>query len=102
VKNSGEGPGAGPERSTTMPTERIDVIAYSGRTGNERPAAFVLRGLRVDVLEIRESWIEEEAENRARKRHFRLKGSDGNSHRIYFDEEEREWHYVSRRRLELR
>ena len=40
-----------------MYIERIDVITYSGRKGDERPATFILRGLRIDVMEITEHWI---------------------------------------------
>ena len=65
-----------------MHTERIDVITYSGRKGDERPATFILRGLRIDVVEIMDSWIEEGLKDRARKRFFRVKGSDKNTHRI--------------------
>lgn len=78
-----------------MFTERIDVISYSGRKGDERPATFILRGLRIDVVEIIDSWIEEGSEDRVRKRYFMVKGSDGNTHWIYYDEDGLEWHYAS-------
>ncbi len=77
-----------------MPAKRIDVIAYSGRKGDERPETFILHGLRIDVVEIMDRWIEEDYKNRVRKRYFKLKGSDGNIHRIYFDERILEWHYA--------
>jgi len=78
-----------------MYIERIDVITYSGRKGDERPVTFILRGLRIDVVEIIDSWIEEGSNDRARKRFFRLKGSDGNTHRIYYAEDDLEWYYAS-------
>ncbi len=78
-----------------MYTERIDVIAYAGRRGNERPETFILRGLRIDVIEIVDRWIEEGAEDRTQKRCFRVRGSDGNTHRIYYDESSSEWYYTS-------
>ncbi len=80
-----------------MHTERIDVISYSGRKGDERPATFILCGLRIDVVEILDRWIEEGLRDRVRKRYFRVKGSDGNAHRIYYDENVLEWFYASRR-----
>ncbi len=80
-----------------MHTERIDVISYSGRKGDERPATFILRGLRIDVVEILDHWIEEGFKDRAQKRYFRVKGSDGNTHRIYYDENVLEWYYASQR-----
>ncbi len=80
-----------------MHTERIDVISYSGRKGDERPVTFILRGLRIDVVEILDRWIEEGFKDKVRKRYFRVKGNDGNTHRIYYDEDVLEWHYASRR-----
>ncbi len=73
--------------------ERIDVIAYAGRKGDERPKTFILRGLRIDVVEIVDRWIEEGLRDRVRKRCFRVKGSDGGMHTIYFDETDGEWYY---------
>ncbi len=78
-----------------MHTERIDVITYAGRKGDERPRTFILRGLRVDVLKITEHWIEEGLTDRVRKRYFRVEGSDGNTHRIYYNENIMEWYYAS-------
>jgi hypothetical protein len=78
-----------------MHTERIDVISYSGRKGDERPVTFILRGLRIDVVEIVDSWIEEGFKDKVQKRYFRVKGSNGNTHRIYYDENTREWYYTS-------
>ncbi len=81
-----------------MHTEKIDVISYAGRKGDERPVTFILRGLRIDIVEILEHWIEEGFEDRIRKRYFMIKGSDGNTHRIYYDEQVLEWYYASSRR----
>jgi hypothetical protein len=78
-----------------MYAEQIDVISYSGNKGDERPVTFILRGLRIDVVEITDRWIEERFEHRIRKRFFRVKGSDGNTHRIYFDENVLAWYYAS-------
>ena len=78
-----------------MHSEQIDVISYSGSKGDERPVTFILRGLRIDVIEITDRWIEEGSEDRVRKRFFRVKGSDGKIHRIYFDENVLVWYYAS-------
>jgi hypothetical protein len=78
-----------------MHTERIDVISFSGRKDDERPVTFILRGLRIDVVEIVDSWIEEGFKDKVQKRYFRVKGSNGNTHRIYYDENTREWYYTS-------
>jgi hypothetical protein len=78
-----------------MQTEQIDVISYSGRKGDERPETFILRGLRIDVVEIIERWIEEGLEDRVRKRYFWVKGNDGNTYRIYYNEDILEWYHES-------
>lgn len=75
--------------------QRIDVISYAGRKGDERPETFILHGLRVDVIEIAGRWIEEGFRDRVRKRYFRVKGSDGVTHLIYYDEDKKEWYYQS-------
>jgi len=78
-----------------MYAEQIDVISYAGRKGDERPVTFILRGLRIDVVMILDHWIEEGFEDKVRKRYFKVKGSDGNTHRIYYDENVLEWFYAS-------
>ena len=78
-----------------MALEQIDVISYSGRRGYERPVTIILRGLRIDVIEILDHWIEEGFKDRVQKRYFRVTGSDGNTHRIYYDESVMEWFYTS-------
>jgi hypothetical protein len=74
-----------------MPEGRIRVIAYSGHKGEEIPRAFMLGGKRIEVVEIQERWIEEGIGNRATKRCFKVKGSDGGIYRIFYDEKTAEW-----------
>ena len=78
-----------------MYIEKIDVISYAGRKGDERPVTFILRGLRIDIVEIPEHWIEEGFKDRIRKRYFRVKGSDGKMHHIFYNEQLKEWFYAS-------
>ncbi len=79
----------------SMYIEKIDVISYAGRKGDERPVTFILRGLRIDIVEILEHWIEEGFQDRVRKRYFRVKGSDDNIHLIFYDEQVLSWYYSS-------
>ncbi len=78
-----------------MESEMIDVISYSGRKRDKRPVAFSLRGVRIDVVEIVDNWIEEGFGDKVRKRCFRVKGSDGNIHSIYFNDTKLKWYYAS-------
>jgi hypothetical protein len=74
-----------------MSEERIRVIAYSGYKGEETPRAFVLGDKRIEVVEIQDRWIEEGIEDRTTKRFFKVKGSDGCIHKIFYDEKTAEW-----------
>ena len=74
-----------------MPEERIKVIAYSGYRGEETPRMILLHGERIEVIEILRHWIEERSDDRARKRFYQVKGSDGNLYMIYYDEKAMEW-----------
>jgi len=74
-----------------MPDERIELTAYSGSRGEEIPRAFILYGEKIEVIGILDMWTEEEFKGRGRKRFFRVKGSDGYTHKIYYDEKKMEW-----------
>jgi hypothetical protein len=76
-----------------MSEGKIHVIAYSGYRGEETPRAFTLGGRRIEVVEIQESWIEGGIEDRATKRFFKVKGSDGGTHKISYSEKTGEWYY---------
>jgi len=75
-----------------MSEEKIRVMAYSGYRREETPRALVLGGKRIEVVEIQESWIEEAIEDRTIKRFFKVKGSDGGIHKIFYDEKTAEWY----------
>jgi hypothetical protein len=72
---------------------RIDVITYSGYRGEERPIAFILHGERIEVMEILDKRIEEDVADRTRKRLFKVKGSDGYTHVLSYDEQSSKWLY---------
>ena len=74
--------------------EKIEVIAYSGYRGEETPRTIILHDERIEVVEIQNMWIEESVEDRARKRFFEIKGNNGNTYKIYYDEKVMEWLYV--------
>ncbi len=75
-----------------MSEEKIHVIAYSGYRGEETPRAFMLGGRRIEVVEIEERWIEEGIGDMTTKRFFKVKGSDGGIHNIFYDEKTAEWY----------
>jgi len=74
--------------------EKIEVIAYSGYRGEETPRTILLHGKRIEVTEILKQWDEERFEERERKRFFKVKGSDGSVHKIYYDEKMMGWFHV--------
>jgi hypothetical protein len=74
-----------------MSVEKIEVIAYSGYRGEEYPRSFLIRGEKIEVSEILSMWIEEQIEDRKRKRMFHMKGSNGYEYKVYYDEETKQW-----------
>ncbi len=77
-----------------MLENRIDVFTYSGYRGEEIPRSLLIHGERIEVVAILDMWIEEGIENRARKRFFKVKGSDGKTRKIYYDEKEMVWFHL--------
>ncbi len=78
-----------------MSEEKIEVIAYSGYRGEERPKAFILREQRIEVVRVQERWVEERLDEKARRRFFKVEGSDGVLHKIFYSEKSLEWYYQS-------
>jgi len=81
-----------------MPEERLKVIAYSGYRGEETPRTILLHGERIEVFEILSQWIEEKSDDRSRKRFYKIKGSDGVLHMLYYDEKAMEWFHINKPR----
>jgi hypothetical protein len=78
-----------------MSEEKIEVIAYSGYRGEETPRMILIHGERIEVIEVLKQWIEERSKDRSRKRFFKIKGSDGGLHLIYYNEKGMEWFRIS-------
>jgi hypothetical protein len=76
-----------------MPGKRIEVTTYSGFRAEETPRSFTLNNAIIEVNEILSTWVEEGLRDRSRKRFFKVKGSDGNIHTLYYDEIAMEWFY---------
>ena len=74
-----------------MSEEKPSVTAYSGYRGEETPRYLILHGNKVEVVEILNAWIEEGVESRSLKRFFKVKGSDGITRKIHYDEDKKEW-----------
>jgi hypothetical protein len=67
-------------------SEPIEVITYAGYRGDEAPRAFFLGGVRIDVVSVLGSRVEETGGTRVRLRLFAVKGSDGRMHTLVHDE----------------
>jgi hypothetical protein len=74
-----------------MPDERIEVTAYSGSRAEAIPRFFILHDEKIEVVSILARWLEEGVTERRRKRFFRVQGSDGYIHTLYYDETENAW-----------
>jgi hypothetical protein len=80
-----------------MLDEIVEVVTYSGYRGDEVPRRFFLHETRIEIVEILDTWIEEDFASKARKRFFKAKGNDGNIHQIYYNEKTLEWIYVQKK-----
>lgn len=78
-----------------MTGRKIDVISYSGYRAEEIPQSFRIDNEKIDVITIIKSWLEEVTQEQGIRRFFRVKGSDGYIHVMYFDENSGEW-FLSR------
>ena len=78
-----------------MSDEKIKVIAYSGYRGEESPRAFILCGKRIEIVGVRQRWLEERLDDKETKRLFEVEGSDGVLHEIFCLEESLEWYHRS-------
>ncbi len=74
-----------------MQDKKIKVISYSGYKGEERPRSFVINGEKIEVIEMLGMWIEERQDKSQRKRFFKIKGSDGYIHTLYYNEKLMDW-----------
>lgn len=77
-----------------MAERRIKVTAYSGYRGEESPRAFIRDGERIEIVEVLDRRVEEGVADRITKRWFKVKGSDGLLHTMYYDEHIKEWIYT--------
>ena len=70
---------------------KIRVIAYSGYKGEESPRSFSLDEVKVEIASIIRSWVEEPMQGRGRRRFFKVRGGDGFTYTLYYDEARSEW-----------
>jgi hypothetical protein len=76
----------------------LEVITYSGYRGEEVPRGFFLHEKRVEVVEILDTWIEEDFASKVRKIFSKVKGNDGDTHQIYYNEKTLAWFYVQKKK----
>ena len=75
-----------------MACRKIEVTAYAGYRGEERPVSFVLEDEKIGIAEIISRWVEEKAEEKTQKRLFRVKGKDGFTYLLSYAEQTGEWY----------
>ena len=81
-----------------MSDSKLEVTIYAGYRGAERPSSFLFGGIKVDVVELVRTWVEEEHKTRKQKRYFIIKGSDQFIYTVYHDVGSGEWFYQDRER----
>ena len=74
-----------------MKDKKIRVVAYAGYRSEELPRRFYIDDEQIDVSKVIRSWIVEDKEIGTRRRFFKVSGSDGYIHTLYYDESLQEW-----------
>ncbi len=64
---------------------QIRVECYAGYRGAQEPRAFWLGERRIGVLELADRWLSPD------HRYFKVKGEDGNTYILRYDENRDEW-----------
>ncbi len=73
-----------------MPGRSVRVLSYSGYRGDESPRAFFLDGEKIVVDRIVDMWIEKQGGG-GPKRFFKVKGVDGFTYVLSYDEVSKKW-----------
>jgi hypothetical protein len=66
-------------------TRHIDVECYAGYRGEEEPRRFVHQGIRTEVAEILDRWLDPS------HRYFKVRGEDGSVSMLRHDVASGEW-----------
>ena len=74
-----------------MGQREISVMAYSGYKGEECPRSFILDGEKIDVAAVLKMWVGEGNEDRTRKRFFKVRGNDGYTYILFYNEKIMRW-----------
>lgn len=78
-----------------MSSQRIEVVSYAGYRDEESPRSFIFNGEKVEVNRILERWIEESPDREIR-RFFRVRGNDGYTYTLFYDEKSAHWYINSK------
>ncbi len=80
-----------------MTTSReIQIEAYAGHRGYERPRALYVERRRIEILKIIDRWIAEDIDSRDIKRFFTLVCEDGFIYTICYDDLSAKWYQLSK------
>jgi hypothetical protein len=68
-----------------QPVLTIGVECYAGHRGEETPRVLILKGRRIAVAEVLDTWLAPD------HRYFKLKGTDGHTYLVRHDERAATW-----------
>jgi len=75
-----------------MKRRKAEVTAYEGYRSGEQPRSFVLEGKKIAVSGIVSQWVGESVQDNQQRRFFRVKGDDGFTYLLSYDEQTGEWY----------
>ena len=70
---------------------KIELTAYCGSREEEVPRSFILSDDEIRVVSILARWLEEDVSGGRRKRFFKVRGDDGYTHLVSYDEKDKAW-----------
>lgn len=74
-----------------MSVRRIEVVAYAGYREEESPRSFVIGGEKKEIDRILKRWVEE-GPDREIRRFFKVRGHDGHTYTLFYEEKSRDWY----------
>ncbi len=72
-------------------SREVRVVSYHGYRNEETPRMFFIDGEEIRILKVIRMWKAADRDGGAVRRYFKVKGSDGYNHAIYYDEYNERW-----------
>ncbi len=76
-----------------MADSQLDIGSFSGNNELEGPRVFFTHGEKITVTKVLSTWVEEEGPRGMHRRFYKVEGTDGFAHTLYYDRGTGAWFY---------